>query len=243
MEVVTNRNSRSGKLLLLLIALVVLAGVQSGFTQAPNWWKVPIKKVRKAADQRDSEAQYNLGLRYAGGIGVPQDDREAMKWYRKAAEQGHAGAQTILGEIFRKGDSVPQDDRKAAEWYRKAAEQGYASAQYYLADMYSEGDGVPQDDGEAAKWYRKAAEQGVTLSQARLAYMYANGEGVPQDFVKAYAWTNLAAAQRKGMPAEFRKMAVENKDWLRSRMTAEQVADAQKLSAELHKRIESSKSN
>ena len=141
MEVVTNRNSRSGKLLLLLIALVVLAGVQSGFTQAPNWWKVPIKKVRKAADQRDSEAQFNLGLRYAWGIGVPQDDRKAAKWYRKAAEQEHAGAQVNLGFLYSNGEGVPEDDREAVKWYRKAAEQGHAGAQVNLGFLYSNGEG------------------------------------------------------------------------------------------------------
>jgi uncharacterized protein len=35
-------------------------------------------------------AQYNLGVMYAIGQGVPEDDAEAVKWYRKAAEQGHA---------------------------------------------------------------------------------------------------------------------------------------------------------
>jgi TPR repeat protein len=27
---------------------------------------------------------------YADGLGVPQDDAEAMRWYRKVAEQGDA---------------------------------------------------------------------------------------------------------------------------------------------------------
>ena len=45
----------------------------------------------------EAQAQYAIGLRYASGRGVPQDDAEAVTWYRKAAEQGHADAQNNLG--------------------------------------------------------------------------------------------------------------------------------------------------
>ena len=34
---------------------------------------------------------------YASGEGVPEDDKEAVKWYRLAAEQGYAQAQYNLG--------------------------------------------------------------------------------------------------------------------------------------------------
>ena len=53
--------------------------------------------------------------------------------------------------------------------------------------------------------------------------------------MKAYAWLNLAAAQGD-------KMAVERRDRLREKMTAEQVAEAQRLAGEFWERIESSKS-
>ena len=53
--------------------------------------------VRQAAEQGDTTAQFNLGVRYATGEGVPQDDAEAVQWYRLAAEQGLANAQLISG--------------------------------------------------------------------------------------------------------------------------------------------------
>ncbi len=34
----------------------------------------------KAAEQRDAEAQYNLGMMYATGIGVREDHVQAYKW-------------------------------------------------------------------------------------------------------------------------------------------------------------------
>ena len=59
---------------------------------------------------------------------MPQDYREAVKWFRKAAEQGHAGAQANLGFMYDRGWGVPEDDREAVKWFRKAAEQGHAGA-------------------------------------------------------------------------------------------------------------------
>ncbi|MGB7369299.1 MAG: sel1 repeat family protein, partial [Methylovirgula sp.] len=45
---------------------------------------------RSLADQGNADAQYNLGVMYANGQGVPQDYAEAAKWYRLAADQGNA---------------------------------------------------------------------------------------------------------------------------------------------------------
>ena len=47
-----------------------------------------MREYRKAAEQGDAAAQYNLGLMYANGRGVPQDYVEAHKWLNLAATQG-----------------------------------------------------------------------------------------------------------------------------------------------------------
>ena len=49
-----------------------------------------VSKSRRAGIPK---AQYNLGVSYDHGVGVPQDYAEAVKWYRKAAKQGHPTAQ------------------------------------------------------------------------------------------------------------------------------------------------------
>ena len=226
MEPMTNRNSRSGKLAFLLVALAVLARFQPGFAETQG-----IEETRKVAEQGDAEAQSNLASRYLTGDGVPEDPQKAAKWYRQAAEQGHAEAQRDLGWMYRRGYGVPQDDREAAKWYRLAAEQGQWNAQLVLGLMYDRGQGVPQNHSEAAKWVRKSALQGFFMAQEELGTMYAKGEGVPQDFIKAYAWFSLAAGQGY-------KRAIQAKNRLRLRITGEQAAEAQKMARELHKRIE-----
>jgi TPR repeat protein len=104
-------------------------------------------------------AQYNLGLMYDLGQGVPQNDAEAMRWYLKAAEQGEGSAQTNLGFMYANGKGVPQDYAEAVKWYRKAANQGEPGGQLNLGLMYAEGEGVPQDYAEAHKWLTLAASR------------------------------------------------------------------------------------
>jgi len=38
-----------------------------------------------AAKEGHAYAQFNLGIMYDKGIGVPENDAEAVKWFRKAA--------------------------------------------------------------------------------------------------------------------------------------------------------------
>ena len=80
-------------------------------------YKSAVRLLRPLAEQGDAEAQYNLGVMYDQGYGVPQDYAEAMKWYRKAAEQGDAEAQHSLGYMYRNGLGVPQDYVLAHMWH------------------------------------------------------------------------------------------------------------------------------
>ncbi len=79
---------------------------------------------RAAAEQGDAKVQYNLGVMYATGRGVPQDDAEAAKWYRRAAEQGYASAQHNLGIMYANGKGVPQDYTLAHMWFNLAGVSG-----------------------------------------------------------------------------------------------------------------------
>jgi TPR repeat protein len=192
---------------------------------------------RMEADQGHAAAQFNLGVIYDHGRGVPQDDTEALKWYRLAAAQGYAAAQYNLGVMYANGRGVPQDDTEALKWYRLAAEQGYADAQNNLGFMNEVGRGVGQDYIEAVKWYLLAAEQGHLHAQFNLGCVYDNGRGIPQDDTEAVKWYRMAAEQgyanaqyRLGFMYEVGKGVgqadIEAVKWYR--MAAEQgYADAQ----------------
>jgi len=104
-----------------------------------------LEKTKKAAEQGDADAQYELARMYECGQGASQNDQQAVLWYRGAAEQGHINAQYMLGRMYIQGLGVPQDYAQAVSWYRKAAAQGSAIAQNNLGLVYGSGLGVPQD--------------------------------------------------------------------------------------------------
>jgi len=113
-----------------------------------------------------------------------------------------------------------------------AAEQGRADAQFAIGSRYEDGQGVPQSYTEAMKWYRLAAEQGNAWAQFRLGMMYREGRGAPHDFVQAYMWLNLAASRFAASETEYRDSAIQNRDRAASRLTHEQIAEAQNLARE-----------
>ena len=58
-----------------------------------------------------------MGLINEQGQGVPQDYREAAKWYQLSADQGDAKAQLTLGVMYSSGQGVPQDYASAHMWW------------------------------------------------------------------------------------------------------------------------------
>ncbi len=91
-----------------------------------------LSEWRPLAEQGHAKAQYNLGLLYANGQGMPQEYEQARQWWEKAAAQGDANAQYKLGVLYGNGYGVPQDHRQARHWFKEAAAQGIAYAQYRL---------------------------------------------------------------------------------------------------------------
>ena len=90
---------------------------------------------QESAAQGNATAQFNLGVLYTNGHGVPQDHVRAVEWYRKAANQEHARAHFCLGLMYNHGHGVTKDGRLAVKFIRKAAKQGDKCAQDFLDSM------------------------------------------------------------------------------------------------------------
>jgi TPR repeat protein len=194
------------------------------------------ERTKRLAELGFYKAQFNLGVNYDNGIGVPQDYKEAFKWYRKAAEQECDRAQFNLGVMYHNGEGVHQDYKEAVKWFAKSAEQGNAEAQYELGVAYYNGRGVPQDYKEAFKWYTKSAEQGEGKSQFCLGSHYYRGDGVIKDYVLAYAWYSVAKANN--LPK-----SKEALDIMGDIMSKQQIAVAQALAKKIFERIENKNSD
>jgi hypothetical protein len=122
------------KAFLSIILLLAFGACVWGNTPSPE----QIAEWRKAAEQGNAKAQYFLGFAYARGRGVPEDDKEAAKWYRKAAEQGDAKAQYGLGLAYEYGEGVIEDKVQAYAWYNIAAANGFESGKEWKAELAEE---------------------------------------------------------------------------------------------------------
>ena len=121
----------------------------------------PIRALHSLAEQGNVEAQFNLGLLYDQGRGVPKDKQEALRWYRRAAIQADMFAQNALGDNYWEGTGVPKDDREAVRWWRLAADKGFVPAQHSLGKILAGGgQGVPADKPQAYIWLMLSAVQG-----------------------------------------------------------------------------------
>jgi TPR repeat protein len=152
-------------LALLMLAVIGRAAVAGPFEDANaalqhKDYATAYRLLRSLADSGNVFAQGIIGVMYAKGQGVPQNDAEAVRWYRLAADQGNAAAQLALASMYAKGRGVQQSDADAVRWYRRAAEQGESWAQTNLGVMYAKGQGVPRDYISAYMWFDLAAAQG-----------------------------------------------------------------------------------
>lgn len=95
----------------------------------------PVKNralLSKAAETNSAEAQYQLGLMMAEGVGGPKDDAGARALFEKAAEQNHPGALERMGAFAEGGRGGPQDAAAAKAYYRRAIAAGNEDAKAEL---------------------------------------------------------------------------------------------------------------
>ncbi len=148
---------------------------------------------KAAADAGHAEAQFDLGVLYAQGLGVRRDLTEAAFWYRKSAEQGNAEAEFALGQMYSRGWGAPRDTVDAMRWLQMANSVDSDGPPTDWANV--EGYGMPQDDQQAAYWYKLAAEKGHPEAEFNLARLYAGGKGVKKDEEQAARWVSASATQ------------------------------------------------
>lgn len=82
----------------------VAAAASGDYATAAQLWM-------QRAQQGDAAAEYNLGVLYRSGHGVPQDMAKASQWFRKAARQGLVDAYNTLAPP---GDKRPISADKSA---------------------------------------------------------------------------------------------------------------------------------
>lgn len=186
----------------------------------------------------DARAQSELGVLYANGWGVAEDDRKAFELASRSAETGFPHAEYLVGVLYAKGLGVEQDNAKAVAWLRKAAVQGDAAAQDELGMHLVLGEGVPIDNVEAFDWLSKSAAQGNLEAEENLGSLYLSGSGVEQDYTKAALWLEKAVNRGADFAQNFmgdlyRGGLGKPKDDMQAARWYKAAADQGNLSAEL----------
>lgn len=156
-----------------------------------------------AAKNGHAEAQYDLAMCFARGIGFARNSTQAARWYCGAAEQGHVLAQLALGNCYARGEGVLQDRAKAVRWYKLAAEQSNTEAQFNLGMCYLKGHGVAPSPPQGLRWLECAAgERDLNACYMLAVTLYWGEMGVPQDKASAKHWALVAARAGHGATIE-----------------------------------------
>lgn len=158
-------------------------------------WGETLSELQRRAESGDSDAQYDLAMRYwEGKEGAPKDDSKAFYWAKKSAEQGDAYAQSWVGYFYENGYGTARDFGEAAYWYRRSADQGNRFSQNNLGECYYYGRGVERCYEKAVSWYKKAADQEFPSACYNLGWCYEMGEGVASNQSLAISYYRKAAA-------------------------------------------------
>jgi uncharacterized protein len=169
-------------------ALYQLGRAYAGNGQVPE----AIAAWRKAADKGSTSAMVELGVLYATGAGVAQDEAQARKLFERAAEAGNPRGVTNLAALSG-GAGAPADPVRARALLAKTAETN-AEAQYQLGMMLADGVGGPQDDVGARALFEKAAAQNHPAALERMGAFVQSGRGGAKDSSAAKAYYEKAAA-------------------------------------------------
>ena len=105
-----------------------MAALGGGATADP----VQTRGLLAKAGETNPEAQYQLGLMIADGVGGPQDDVTARALFEKAAAQNHPGALERMGAFAQEGRGGDKDATAAKAYYEKAAALGNDDAKAAL---------------------------------------------------------------------------------------------------------------
>lgn len=161
--------------------------------------------------------------------------KEAILHLRPLAEKGDDRAMMLLGNMYNEGFGVERNYREALSLYKKAATiKNNTEAMIAVATSHLKGLGVPASRKTALQWFERSADLGNQGAAFLLAIMLYQGNNDPDDLitpdhVAAYKWLKVASLQ-DDYP-KFKQASAGVLEKLAVKLTAEQVAEAEKAAA------------
>jgi TPR repeat protein len=120
---ITRKHAVAAIILVLASATAAVAGPFDDANAAIKRrdYATALRIIRPLAERGDANAQYNLGVFYDNGLGVPQDRIRAYMWLDLAAMQGRESAATfrdLVARVMTPGQ-IAEAQKLAREWTPK----------------------------------------------------------------------------------------------------------------------------
>ena len=109
----------------------------------------------------DDKAQYNLGIMYKKGLGVPVNNNEAFSWFFLSANQGNILANYALGHSYLKGSGIKQNYKLALKAFKYSALREHPTSRLLIGNMYYQGQGVVVSYSRAFLWWNLAQDLNI----------------------------------------------------------------------------------
>src|SRR5262245_46474896 len=127
----SNFSSAVGALMRIISVMLLMLGLAASGSAGPledadaamkrHDYKTALRLIRPLAEQGDANAQYNLGVFYDNGLGVPQDRIKAYMWLNLAAKQGReraAAFRDLIARLMTPGQ-IAEAQKLTSEWKPK----------------------------------------------------------------------------------------------------------------------------
>lgn len=152
---------------------------------------LPLPALTVEANKGDVNAQTELGMRYAHGIGVKIDSNMARELFGKAVNRGNARADLELGIVYLDGEVLKANCSKGRALLAKAQSRYPAEAQYWLGQSYLDMEPVCAKNPKLGEKYIRNALTKIKnrplteISRLILAIEYMRGIFIKQDLKMA----------------------------------------------------------
>ncbi len=167
-------------------ALVILGSISN----SSGAYDEALSFYRKAYEKGNATGAFGIGTLYQFGLGVKEDQAEAIAWFKRAADKNTGAALDSMGDVFNYEDEV-SNKALALHMYLKAAEFGSTKNYGAIAKIYAENTGGLQNFAEAKKWYLRAGAEG----KYQIGELHYFGRGTSVAYAEALSWYRKAAEE------------------------------------------------
>ena len=153
---------------LFFLILIILSSTTFANDRLKGYQALEDQDYKKAlyylsydASLGDDKAQYNLGIMYKKGLGVPVNNNEAFSWFFLSANQGNILANYALGHSYLKGSGIKQNYKLALKAFKYSALREHPTSRLLIGNMYYQGQGVVVSYSRAFLWWNLAQDLNI----------------------------------------------------------------------------------